>query len=108
MASTQTALPGQSGVATASELDQFGNPFTISDPDSLAWSTDGMGITVAATGDGTPTAKVVVAKDAAVGSFTITFSDPAAPNIPVAAATLVVAASPSVAASGAVDLGPFA
>ncbi len=108
MAANQTAQPGQSGLATASELDQHGAPFTISDPDALVWSTSDPSLTAVAKGDGTPTATVSVSKDAVAGVFTVTFSDPAAPNIPITAGTVTVVVTPPAAASGSVDLSAFA
>ena len=106
MASTQNALPGQSGIATANELDQNNNPVTIQNPDGLTWTSSDPALSVVATGDGTPTAKVTVSTTAQPGSYSISFTDPGAPGIPITAGTVVVG-SQSVAASGSVDLGPF-
>ena len=107
MSATQTAQPGQSGIATASELDQHGNPFTIPDPNVLVWSASDPSISVAPVGDGTPTAKVSVSTTSPVGTYTITFADPDAPSLVVTAGTLNVVAAVAVATTGAVDLGTF-
>jgi len=108
MAETQNATPGQSGLATASEVDQNGNPFTISDPSALVWAVDTTNLAVTPATDGTPTATVTVLKTAVAGSYNVTFSDPAAPNIPIAAGVVVVTVAAAVATSGSVDLGTFA
>ena len=108
MSATQNALPGQSSLATASELDQHGNPFTISDPSALVWSvSDTTNLAIVPATDGTPTATVTVLKTAVAGSYTVDFADPAAPGIPITAATVVVTAAVLTAASGSLDLGTF-
>lgn len=107
MAATENALPGQSGTATANELDQNKNPFTIADPAALVWSvSDTTNLSVTSNNDGT--AKVTVSPTAVAGSYTVTFSDPAAPSITVTAGTVVVSLPVPVATTGSVDLGTFA
>jgi hypothetical protein len=108
MSANQTAAPGTFGVATANELDQHGAPFTITDPNALVWSASDPSISVAAVGDGTPTAKVAVASSALAGVYTVTYADPAAPNIPITAGTVTVVPTSPAPASGSVDLGSFA
>lgn len=105
----QSASPGQSGIATANELDQHGAPFTISDPSALVWAvSDTTNLSITPATDGTPTAKVTVSPTAVAGAYTVTFKDPAAPGIPITAGTVTVVVAPAVATSGSVDLGPFA
>ena len=108
MAATQTALPGQSGLATANELDQNGNPFIITNPSSLVWAVDTTNLAITPATDGTPTATVTVLKTAVPGDYSVTFTDPAAPGITIAAGIVTVTAAALVATSGSVDLGTFA
>ena len=108
MAANEKAQPGQSATATALELDQHGAPFTVTDPDALVWSASDPSLTVVAKGDGTPTATVTVSATAVAGVYTVTYSDPAAPGIPITAGTVTVVTVALVAASGSVDLGTFA
>ncbi len=103
------AKQGQSGTATASEFDQNGAPFTVAHPDGLQWSTsDANGTTVVAKGDGTPTATVTVGASTPAGDYTVTFTDPDAPNLQVSPAPFNVEAAQAVATTGSVELGPFA
>ena len=102
------ATAGQSAVATANELDQFGKAFAIPDANALVWTTSDPNGTAAATGDGTPTAKVTVGANSATGTYQVTFSDPAAPALVVTAASYDVTVAVSVATTGSVELGAFA
>ncbi len=102
------AKQGQSGLATAAEFDQNGAPFTIAHPDGLQWSASDGSIAVAATGDGTPTAKVTIGAATPAGDYTVTFADPDAPSLQVSPGTFTVEAAQTVPTTGSVTLGEFA